>query len=151
MKIDTLKDIIHWTQQFHQHLSERMSQSAIESGDERTQLLLGYLAEHEQLLSDKLAIFESSGDLSSLNTWCYEFIDENPMLGHDSDTSLADLSVDEITRQVVEQHQHIIELYQHLLSRAETDSSKACLEQLLSIEEHEIMSVVQAVNRLHDA
>ncbi len=151
MKIDTLKDIIHWTRGYHARLSEHMNQSAAESGNERTQMLLGYLSGHEKLLAEKLSIFERSGDLAALNTWCYEFIDQNPILKHHEDEpSLADMGSDEIVQRLMEQHQEILRLYRHLLSRAETDSTKECLTQLLSVEEHEVMTMMQGTNRFSD-
>ncbi|NIB45024.1 ATPase [Pseudomaricurvus alkylphenolicus] len=150
MKIDTLKDIIHWTRDYHAHLSERMMQSSIESGNERNQMLLGYLADHEKLLSEQMEVFEHSGDITALNTWCYEWMDKNPTTEPTVDSPLADMSTDQILQLVVEQHQKIIELYRYLQSRAETDSARECLSQLLGVEEHEVMTMVQGANRMQE-
>jgi len=151
MNINTLKDIIHWTRNAHAHLSEHMNRSAAETGSERSQMLLNYLAEHEQLLSNKLDSFENNGDLSALNTWCYEFIDQNPILsGTGEDAPFADMNSDAIAATLAEQHQKIITLYKHLLDQTDSESLKESLRQLVDMEEHEVMIMMQSANRLSD-
>ena len=151
MNINTLKDIIHWTRSAHTHLSDHMSRSAAETGSERAQMLLNYLADHERLLSDKLDSFEHNGDLSALNTWCYEFIDQKPMLsGTGEDAPFADMNSETIAATLAEQHQTIIGLYKHLLDQADSNSLRESLQQLVDMEEHEVMVMMQSANRLSD-
>ena len=44
MQIETLKDVLHWTQQFHHNLSECLSHCEDKNVDERARIMLDYLS-----------------------------------------------------------------------------------------------------------
>jgi hypothetical protein len=46
MQIETLKDVLHWTREFHQHLSQCLSHCADKNMDERARMILAYLSDH---------------------------------------------------------------------------------------------------------
>ena len=48
MQIETLKDVLHWTREFHQHLSQCLSHCADKNTDERARMILAYLSNHER-------------------------------------------------------------------------------------------------------
>ena len=48
MQIETLKDVLHWTKEFHQHLNQCLSHCADKNTDERARMILAYLSEHEK-------------------------------------------------------------------------------------------------------
>ena len=72
MQIETLKDVLHWTREFHQHLSQCLSHCADKNTDERARMILAYLSDHEKSLTKVVNGFETSGDEHALNTWCME-------------------------------------------------------------------------------
>ena len=68
MQIETLKDVLHWTREFHQHLSQCLSHCADKNMDERARMILAYLSDHEKALTKVVSGFETSGDEHALNT-----------------------------------------------------------------------------------
>ena len=51
---------------------------------------------------------------------------------------------------IVNHHEQVIELYEHLYSRVDIDSAKELLETVKSVEENEIKRMVQTANRFSD-
>ena len=151
MQVETLKDVLNWTRDAHQHLASCMQHCAGENESARAKLLLDYLADHEQKLVKVLDEFQKTANVSALNTWCIEYLDKHPITRHEKcELPFAELSADEINIEVAHQHGQIIELYRYLLSHADIPETQELLEQLLSLEEHEAMQMTQAANRLHD-
>ncbi len=151
MRVETLRDILHWTSKFHHHLNQRLHQSTDDNKSERARLLLDYLSEHEKRLSHVIHRFEEEGDEDALNTWCYEYLDKNPIVQHRfCDAPFEQLTAREIMAVVVEQHEQIIELYRYLRARADIPSAEALLDNLKALEEREIMQMVQSANRLDE-
>lgn len=151
MKIETLKDILHWTAEFHEQLSTTLTRSAANNEGEREKMLLDFLADHEERLAIVIEKYEKTGDQHALNTWCYEYLDNNNItLKHHTDIPFSELNVDEIMEVLVDEHQQVIELYRYLVSRADISSAKELLESLVALEEHEMMLMSHAANRLHD-
>lgn len=151
MQIETLKDVLHWTREFHQHLSQCLSHCAGKNTDERARMILAYLSDHEKALSQVISGFEASGDEQVLNTWCYEYVNKHPIVRHvHCDAAFADLDATQIMAVIVDQHQQVIELYRYLASRADIPSASELLEALRSLEEHEMMRMAQSANRFGD-
>lgn len=151
MQIETLKDILHWTKEFHQHLSQCLSHCADKNTDERAKMILVYLADHEASLMKVINSFETSGDEHALNTWCYEYVNKQPIVQNVyCDSPFAELDAVQIMEVIVDQHQQVIQLYRYLASQAVTPSAQEMLESLKSLEEHEMMRMVQSTNRFSD-
>lgn len=151
MSVETLKDVLHWTTDFHQHLSECLAHCATKNESERARMLLDYLADHEKKLAHVVARFEETGDSHALDTWCYEYITEHPIVKHaHCDAPFSDLNAAEIMEVIVDQHQQVIELYRYLAERADIPTAKELMESLRSMEEHEMMRAVQTANRFED-
>lgn len=151
MQIETLRDVLHWTGEFHHHLENAMQHGASQNESERAKLLLDYLSIHEQKLTQVLESFEESASINALNTWCYEFLDKQPIVRSDQgDKPFSTMNAEEIINETLHQHQQVIELYRYLHSRAETPSAQELLSQLTSLEEHEAMVMAQGANRLQD-
>lgn len=151
MQIETLREVLHWTKEFHQHLSKCLSDCADKNTDERARMILAYLYDHEKILTRVVDGFEQSGDEHALNTWCYEYVQKHPITKHAGcDAPFGDLDATQIMKVIVDQHQQIIELYRYLASRAEIPSARELLETLGTLEEHEIMRMAQSANRFSD-
>lgn len=151
MAIETLKDVLHWTREFHQHLSQCLSNCSDKNTDERARMLLAYLSVHEKTLTDVVTGFEQSGEQGVLNTWCYDYVEHQPITQNvHLDAPFSDLKTTQIMEVIVDQHKQVIELYRYLASRADTTSARELLEALRSLEEHEVMRMVQSFNRFED-
>ncbi|MBU6951343.1 ATPase [Hahella sp. HN01] len=151
MHAETLRNVLHWTKEFHQQLSKSLLQSAGLHENEGSRLLLDYLARHETLLSNVIDGFEHTGELKALNTWCYEYLEMHPT--HplaDGEIHYESLNSQQIIETVMEKHQHIIELYRYLHAKAATPSTQELLENLMKLEEHEAMLMSQNGNRLDE-
>lgn len=148
MQVETLRDVLHWTREFHRHLSQCLSHCADKNTDERARMMLAYLSDHEKALAKVVAGFEKTGDEHALNTWFYEYVSRHPITRYvHCETPFTELTVTQIMAVIVDQHQQVIELYRYLASRAEIPSAKELLEELRSLEDHEIMRMVQSSNR----
>lgn len=151
MQVETLRDVLKWTREFHQHLADCMQHCADQNESERAKLLLEYLAEHEQTLVGVLEGFSNTADENALDTWCYEYLDKHPIIRHEMcDKPYAEMHAGEIITEISHQHGQVIELYRYLRNRAETVTTQELLDQLLSLEQHEIMCMAQSANRLED-
>lgn len=151
MQVETLRDVLHWTEQFHQCLADCLEQSEDKTKNERVIMLLKYLKEHEQKLVGVIEEFEKTTSENVLNTWCYEFFDKHPIIRHQQfDCSFSELEPSKIIAEVINLHEQVIELYRYLQSRAEPESSQEVLSQLTELEKHEAMRMVHSANRLED-
>lgn len=151
MRVETIRDILHWTREFHQQLSLCLQHSVDKNESERAQLLLKYLGEHEKKLVNTLEGFEKTASESVLNTWSYEYFDQHPIKpAQQCEDSFSQLTSKDIIVEVTNLHQQVIDLYHYLQSRAEQPSAKELLGQLAEMEKHEIMQIVQSTNRLED-
>ncbi|WP_273182808.1 MULTISPECIES: ATPase [Methylophaga] len=151
MQVETLRDVLHWTSDFHQHLTACLKHCVDSNESERAKMLLKYLSEHEEKLAHVIHEFETKGDEHALNTWCYEYLNKNPIVQHHHcDAPFSQLSTTEIMRVIIDQHNQVIELYRYLHDRADIPSAQELLEMLKSFEEHEMMLMVQSANRLED-
>lgn len=151
MQVETLKDVLHWTREFHKHLANCLEHCVDKNESERAKLLLNYLGEHEHKLENALAKFEETSNESVLNTWCYEYLDKHPIKRHQQcDAQFSQLKSTEIITEIVNLHQQVIDLYSYLHSMAVTPSYKELLGQLVELEKHEVMRIVHTANRLED-
>lgn len=151
MKIETLKDVLHWAQKYHAQLKDCLKHCGAKTESERVELLLHYLADHEDKLSKALVAFEEDAHLGALNTWCIEYVKKQPILSHDvCRVPLADLSTAEIMQNLVHQHEQIIALYRHLESLLPRGHAQQLLSDLAEMEKHESMQMVKNYQLLED-
>ena len=151
MQVETLRDVLHWTEEFHRCLADCLDKCVNRTDSERVTMLLKYLKDHEQKLVDVIEAFEKSTNETILNTWCYEFFDKHPIIRHQKfECSFQELEPNAIISEITNLHQQVIELYRYLQSRAEPESSQEVLAQLSELEKHEAMRMVHSAHRLED-
>jgi hypothetical protein len=151
MQIETLKDVLHWTAEFHRGLSRCLEHCEDETENDRVRLLLDYLEQHEARLASVVEQFEKKSSSNALNTWCYEYFDKNPVASHRLCNEGYDrLDVNEIMAKILDQHKQVIELYRYLYAQSGASSAKKLLQNLIALEEHEAMQMAQGSNRLGD-
>lgn len=151
MQIETLHDVLRWTQEFHRQLAVCLVHCEKRSESERVRLLLKYLAEHETKLADVVERFDTSASLGVLNTWVCEYIERYPIVKHTGcEQGFTGMGTAEIIKALEHQHAQVIGLYRHLQSRVGTPSAQELLESLVSLEEHEAFRMNHGANRLED-
>lgn len=152
MQIETLKDVLEWTAGFHRQLSGCLARCESHEASERGRLLLDYLKQHEATLAKLVETFEREASSNALNTWCYEYLDKNPIMQQPCREQVSDLpDVNAVLGSVLKQHNQLIDLYRYLYAEAAVvPSAKELLQELIDLEQHEIMRMVQSSNRLSD-
>lgn len=136
MEPKTMADVLKLTQDWHHEISKHLEESADETDSERNQMLLDYLSEHEEKLSKTLESFQETADLRALDTWFYEYTDRHKVIHEDPHKiPFSEMSNHEITGKIGKLHDELVDLYKHLHERAESETAKDVLAQLLNIEE----------------
>ncbi|MDQ2077011.1 hypothetical protein [Marinimicrobium sp. ABcell2] len=135
MKPETMNDILEITQKLHRQLADNLVSSADQSPPEREKLLLEYLSEHEDTLARTLDTFQKESDLGPLDTWFYTYTDRHNIVERDlSKIPFGEMDTGEIAAEIANLHDQLIDLYSHLYERAESDSARKVLSQLLDVE-----------------
>ncbi|MGX5914020.1 ATPase [Aliidiomarina sp. Khilg15.8] len=151
MQVENLREVLLWTTAFHENLQECLQHCAKENTDERARMTLVYLADHEESLARVVKGFATTADSKALNTWCYDYLEKHPIVKHGHcDSPFKSLDTDHVMEKVVDQHEQVIGLYEHLYSRVDIDSAKELLDTIKDVEENEIKRMVHAANRLSD-
>ncbi|QIL89077.1 ATPase [Microbulbifer harenosus] len=151
MQVETLRDVLVWTREFHKNLAACLQHCAGKNENARSQMLLAYLARHEKELTETVDGFVDTAETRALNTWCYDYMDKHPILHSvHCDAPFQDLEPDEIMSVVSNQHDQVIELYRYLYGRADIEETRELMEELKSLEEQQIKQMVQGVNRMRD-
>ncbi|MCQ4280126.1 ATPase [Pseudomonas stutzeri] len=150
MNIERCEDLIDWTSQAHARLSECMTEAADDRSDSLATMLMTYLAQHEQELTRTIERIKEHADPRALQARLHEAVEgEILALDFDSD-AYAQMSVDDISREVFALHNRIIDLYRSLDKRPSLDKARELLGEMLQLEEHETMRLAQQVNRMHE-
>jgi len=151
VQVETLKEVLIWTQKFHRHLSQCLAHCANENENERARLLLRYLAEHEERLESLIDEIQQTASASALNTWCQEYVDKKPITAHlECQQPFSESNTGEISDVIFKLHNELTELYRFLYAQAGAPSALKLLKQLIELEEHEAMQMAQGTNQLED-
>ncbi|MBZ9558336.1 MULTISPECIES: hypothetical protein [unclassified Modicisalibacter] len=152
MRVETLGDVLDWTQRTHANLADCLAQCSRQTHRERLKMLLDYLVEHERQLSHALELARHDAMPSALNTWCYEYFENAPARPErQCQANFRDMDVDEVMAAVLAFHEQVTGLYRHLLDQdADVPSARELLENLLSLEEHEAMRLARDAGRMKD-
>lgn len=150
MNIERCEDLIDWTCQAHARLSECMTDAADERSESLAKMLMVYLAQHEHELTHTIARIKEHADPRALQARLHEAVEDQRLaLDFDSE-AYAQMSVDDISREVFAIHNRIIDLYRLLEGRPGLDKARELLDEMLQLEEHETMRLAQQVNRMHE-
>lgn len=151
MQAETVDDLIQWTRSTHGHLADRLRENADKQSRTRSELLMRYLAEHEEALEKMVGEYEGRADYGTLGTWVYDYVTENPLRIDSLEAACCGESdVEEISAIIFAVHTQLIGLYRYLLGRADTPDLRELIEELLALEKHEAMRLAHQVNRVTD-
>tara|TARA_B110000211_G_C14093259_1_gene560779 strand:- start:611 stop:1144 length:534 start_codon:yes stop_codon:yes gene_type:complete len=150
MKIESMRDILHWTVKFHEQLATCLKHCA-PSHSERTKMAMQYLLAHEQHLAALVKAFSDNAKFSELETLFIEYLEKNPIFLHDHcDGDFENKTESEIVANVLDQHQQVIDLYSYLKEQAIIPHHIELLSNLLKLENQEIILMAQGLNRFQD-
>lgn len=151
MQVESIKEALDWTQNFHQNLAGSLDEKKSPSNDERTNMLLDYLTDCENSLVKDLQSLKSAADSHVLKTWGYEYMKDFPpknALNHEA--ALAGMGQEQVVKHVEERHNEVIELFEHLKSKAQVPEVYDFIEQIMDLERKEAQKIAQSANRLQD-
>jgi hypothetical protein len=119
--------------------------------DQRTKWLLVYLADHEKALANTIERVERYADPKALHTWIYDYVARNPVI-HSRPCAMpyAEMSLEEISREVFTVHNQVMDLYRSLARRAEIDGARELANDLLALESHETMRLATQFNQVNE-
>lgn len=150
MNIERCEDLIEWTSQTHARLAACMTEGADERSDSLAKMLLVYVAEHERALTNTIARIKDHADPAVLHTRLHNAADQDAVTPNLDGEAYAQMSVEEISREIFAVHNQIIDLYRSLENRPGLDRARDLLGEMLQLEEHETMRLAQQVNRMHE-
>jgi len=151
VSVQTLEDLINWTQQLHGHLATCLADCARRQGDQRASALLDYLAGHERKLESLVAGFKQKAGTKALRASFYDPHSRRPIdASHICDGHFAELQYEQIWREVIDFHGQIIDRYRALLRSAGGTEARELLESLLERQEREAMRLSRQVGRMAD-
>lgn len=151
MRAETLQDVLQWTAEFHQHLSNRLHNCADTNHEEQARNTLEYLADHEEKLSQAIHEFKENSDSDALNSWCYDHLEDHPIIHKPpQDVDLSELTVKNATAMVIEQHEQMTELFEYLDARLNTEKAGELLASLRQLEENEAKKMAEGANRMNE-
>lgn len=151
MQVESLQEVVHWSKNFHRDLSSCLRENKERNEDERSKLLLGYLADHEQNLADILSDFEETADSRVLKTWSYDYLKSYPVQVQGAcEIPYGEMSSQEIMGEIESQHNQIMMFYDNLKGRAHLPEVIEALDQLIDLQKAETSRMSQSANRLED-
>ena len=151
MTLETVKDILDWTQTLHQRLSEAYDEAAAEIGDERASMLLKYVAEHERVLSEAIKHFEKDSNVHLMDTWFQEYVNKMPFVKNFQALSqFSNTSPSAIIDVTIDTHQSLIDMYSELAGIAKTARLKELFEEMQFLENSELKRMVSSMQRMYD-
>lgn len=150
MSNKTLRDMMDWTQQFHRDMAQSMQFSAAQTKGERERMLLGYLVEHENELARMVGRYRENASDTALNTWVSAYMEQYPPVEQPPrQPPFSEMNTAEIMTAVQEQHDRIINIYEHLEDFVQS-SANELVRDVRNLEEQELLRISQSANRLED-
>ena len=132
MEPKTLATILDEAVAYHERLVAHLRDCQAKATGEREKMLLDFVADHEEWMCSSLNGLESVQDKSSLKTWFYEYTDRNAVLfSRPEEIPFHTLSYDEISEQILEINQQLIDLFHYLKARSESKASEEATGELL--------------------
>lgn len=131
MRFEQVKDVLEHVIDYHSELADEYHKLLEQAPDERTRMLLGYLADHEQQMRKGLEGYRSGDHRSVLNTW----MQNTPDLGHPEALQefrgrLCCTSVDEVLDLAERIHDTLGEMYRALATGAVIADERELFESL---------------------
>lgn len=131
MQFEQVKDVLNHVIAYHNELSSEYAKLAEQAHDTRVQMLLNYLAEHEEKLRAGLEGYQSGDHRSVLDTW----MQNAPNIGHpkvleELKGCLCCATFDEVRDLARRIHDTLADMYRSLASQAAIADERQLFESL---------------------
>lgn len=151
MQVETMGDVMDWTQRAHARMAECLDNCARDTRGERLRMLLDYLSEHERRLAHVLELSKEDASRQALDTWAQEFFEKAPIKPEEAcQEDFHDRDIASILQSVLAMHDKMVELYRYLAEKAHAPSTEQLLNSLLDLEQHEAMRMARDTDMLED-
>ena len=150
MSPERVIDIIEHVRAFYSQLSVYYRAMSDDADQQRVKLLLDYLSDVEKRHEQVLAEYEENAPSDILNTW-FQYGDDSAIPNTYQPTELSsDVDVDFVIQEALRIDQHLSNLYQHAIDRAQTERIKEVFKHLLASNQKEMRNLVRDAGHLHD-
>ncbi|MBQ4834268.1 hypothetical protein J8L70_13525 [Pseudoalteromonas sp. MMG010] len=150
MQVKTIKEVYDWTVLFHTQMAANFY-SLKDVLDEYNTMLVDYYLSYEKKLAEDLVGFKAITEINTLDTFSYEYFEDNPELITFNDISKEQQFDEQVIQNYVSQeHQKVIALYEYLYERAKIDDAIEKLNQILELERQGLKQMMQSSNRHRD-
>jgi hypothetical protein len=123
--------------EFHRHLADVFSGRREQTGDERSNLIIGYLADHQARRAGALEDFRRDAPRSLLDSWFQIPFPEDPGAFLRSVQGVEASAPDRIDQVVAKVDEFMERMLRHMRDRAETRNVVDFFDDLLEIEQRE--------------
>ncbi len=151
MSVETVRDVMELARKVHHHVARDLDTRFTVEGQERIRMLLAYLSDHEAKLEKVIEQSEADAAGGALDTWLTDYLNNAPTLKHLAEPlDFSSDDADVLVMRVLELHEHLIGLYQHLAEKAPTPAVAELLGALQELERHEAMRMARDVGRMSE-
>ena len=150
MQVKTIQEVFDWTVQFHTQMAANFF-SVRELLGERNASLADYCVDYEKKLAEDLIGFKAITQLTTLNTFCYEYFLENEDVVNFTDLDHSKVLNEQAIQEYLSiQHQKVLNVYSYLADKAQSPEAQEKLTQLHELEEQGLKQMMQSINRHAD-
>ena len=151
MKVETFADVLDWSAAVHRNLADCVAHTDSAPRREKIRMLLDYVRQHEDRLSQLLESSKEHASPAALNSWAYEYFEHAPVRPHEAClVDFRDKDIDSITRDVLAQHNKIIEFYRYMAEQAQVPSTQELINNVLELERNEAKRMARDAAELQD-
>ncbi len=150
MQTETYDYLLQWTTELHEIIAERLEQAIGPDTDQRTRWLMEYIAGHERELANTVRRYREQAGAAESRTWLYEHIGEDVPPNARWELSFIGMNTDQISAQVFDLHNQLIEVYTSMSGRAPIPAAAELMENMLTLEQGATRRLAEQCGRLND-
>ena len=150
MQTETYDYLLQWTTELHEIIAERLEQAIGPDTDQRTRWLMEYIAGHERELANTVRRYREQAGEAESRTWLYEHIGEDVPPNARWELSFIGMNTDQISAQVFDLHNQLIEVYTSMSGRAPIPAAAELMENMLTLEQGATRRLAEQCGRLND-
>lgn len=150
MQTETYDYLLQWTAQLHEIIAERLEQALTPDTDQRSRWLMEYIIGHERELANTVRRYREQVGAAESRTWLYEHIGEDVPPNARWELSFIGMNTDQISAQVFDLHNQLIEVYTSMSGRAPIPAAAELMENMLTLEQGATRRLAEQCGRLND-
>lgn len=150
MQTETYDYLLQWTTELHEIIAERLEQAIGPDTDQRSRWLMEYIIGHERELANTVRRYREQAGAAESRTWLYEHIGEDVPPNARWELSFIGMNTDQISAQVFDLHNQLIEVYTSMSGRAPIPAAAELMENMLTLEQGATRRLAEQCGRLND-